>query len=71
MSNVAELSKFIGKKAYLHTEKMLIEVEIIDARQVWDRIDFKVKPAHGEGTTWVSSSRVSVAEKNKEENSNG
>lgn len=59
MSGIKELAKNIGRVAYLHTDNMLVEIAILDARQVWDRIDYQVKPTHGEGTTWVSSSRIS------------
>lgn len=54
-----ELAVNIGKKGFLDIGNMQVHVEIIDARQVFHRVDFQVTPVDGNGNTWVESSRVS------------
>ena len=47
-------------KAYgsLNVEGLYIDVEILDMRKVWARIDYLVTPVQGAGEKWVSSDRV-------------
>lgn len=40
------------------THNMWVRVHIINARQVFDRVDFKITPVKGSGETWVAESMV-------------
>jgi hypothetical protein len=53
-----ELSFNIGKRGFLDVNGMEFHVEIRDARQVFNRVDYRVTPVDGNGNSWVESSRV-------------
>ena len=54
-----EIAKLIGTKAVVNVEKSLkIEVEIMDARAQFGRVDYLVRPLAGAGEQWLSSDRV-------------
>ncbi len=59
---VKELAANIGKKGFLNIDNMQVHIEIIDARQVFGRVDFQVTPCDGNGNNWVESRRLSSVE---------
>ena len=60
MRTTRELSADIGKTGNLSVNGMRIPVTIIDARQVWSRVDWLVRPRFGTGKAWVTADRVAL-----------
>jgi len=58
--NAKELSANIGKIGIFTTKEGLkFQVKILDARQVFNRIDYLIEPERmPNGSSWVESSRV-------------
>lgn len=55
----SEAVKMIDKEALLvTTEGLEVPVKIVNVRGVYGRTDYQVTPLGGNGTVWVSSSRV-------------
>jgi hypothetical protein len=54
MATAQELAQNIGKTALLKVagSSLWFEVEIVDARQRYGNLDYKVKPISGEGEAW-------------------
>ena len=54
MSTAQELAQNVGKTALLRVSgtSLWFEVEIMDARQRYGNLDYKVKPVMGEGEQW-------------------
>jgi len=48
----------IGKTVMFMTDDMAFDVEIVNLRKAYGRIDYEVKPIKGAGTKWISSERV-------------
>jgi hypothetical protein len=42
----------------LRIEQLQVIVQILDARKVWDRVDYLIRPIQGTGEQWVCSTRV-------------
>jgi hypothetical protein len=58
---VEAYSKFIGGRAQLQIERGLtVPVEIKDVRSSFGRIDAKVWPVGGLGSSWVNFSRLDM-----------
>ena len=56
-----ELQKVLNAHATLKSsDGMTFEVRVLDARQVFGRIDYLVSPVTGYGTQWVSADRVAL-----------
>lgn len=65
-----QMAKDIGKRVLLKVEQQLmLEVEIMDARKSWNRIDYLVSAIEGQGygAMWVSEARVEFQEEVVEE----
>ncbi len=62
MSTAQELAQNIGKTALLRVagSSLMFEVEIVDARQRYGNLDYKVKPATGEGEQWHQADSMKV-----------
>lgn len=58
--NVSEAMALIGKTATYKIDDMSFTVAIVDVRQVFNRIDYKITPAKGcgSGTKWVDARKV-------------
>jgi hypothetical protein len=57
--NAKELLLLIGKKGQLMIRPgCTTEVEVVDARQVFGRTDYQVKPVAGSGECWVEAMSV-------------
>ena len=54
MATAQELAQNIGKTALLKItgSTLWFEVEIVDARQRYGNLDYKVRPLSGEGEAW-------------------
>lgn len=52
------LAAYIGCTANLAVGELIIAVEILDARKVWNRTDYLVRPIAGSGQQWVSADRT-------------
>lgn len=48
----------LGKRAIYTVNDLQIEIEITDARVVFGRIDYKIKPVAGKGEKWVSAESI-------------
>ena len=56
-----DLARFIGQTGTVTFElSITVPVRVLDARQVWNRVDFLVEPVHGTGQRWVSAERVTL-----------
>jgi hypothetical protein len=59
--SAATLHKFVGRAGLLRTDNNLtFAVEVLDAREVWGRLDYRVEPVAGNGSAWVSAERVTL-----------
>jgi hypothetical protein len=57
----ADLARYLGQSGTLTTaEGLSVAVSIIDARNMFGRIDLLVTPEAGEGQAWVSEGRVTI-----------
>ena len=68
MMNAAELSKMIGTTQLVRfplsaNSELYVACRVVDARQVYNRVDLLVVPLEGHGTGWVCSSRCKAVEK--------
>jgi len=52
------MQTYIGKHVWIYHKGMEVEAVVIDAREVWGRIDILVRPAAGRGEAWVSKDAV-------------
>jgi|DEB0MinimDraft_6_1074348.scaffolds.fasta_scaffold306049_2 hypothetical protein len=65
--SVAELARVIGKTGTLGVDVSggagwRVPCEVVDVRQVWGRVQYRVSPVGSEGEpVWVESSRVAVS----------
>ena len=58
MHTAKEMAKAIGLTGSLEgCSGMSFHVTVIDVRQVFDRVDLRVKPVKGYGQAWVAASR--------------
>jgi len=56
-----EIAELLDKEATLAShEGFSVRVRIVNAREVFGRIDVLVEPVAGEGTAWVSADRVRI-----------
>ena len=62
MATAQELAQNIGKIALLQVagSALSFEVEIVDARQRYGNLDYKVKPVTGEGEAWHQADGMKV-----------
>lgn len=60
-----QLTPLLGRRGLLDAGKggplgrLAMLVDVLDARQCWDRVDCLVRPVAGDGTAWVSADRLS------------
>jgi len=56
------LSENIGKFGVLSIlqSPLRVNVKILNAREMWGRVDFLVSPVEGTGTQWVAATRVHI-----------
>jgi len=65
--SVAELARVIGKTGAVSVDVSggagwLVPCEVVDVRQVWGRVQYRVSPVGSDGEpVWVESSRVAVS----------
>lgn len=56
-----QLGQAIGQTGTLKVELSLsVPVKVLDAREVFSRVDYYVTPIGGEGFRWVSAERVEL-----------
>ena len=62
MSTAQELAQNIGKRALLQVagSSLVFEVEIVDARQRYGNLDYKVKPVKGTGEAWHQADGMKI-----------
>lgn len=62
MSTAQELAQNIGKRALLSVagSSLVFEVEIVDARQRYGNLDYKVKPVGGSGEAWHQADGMKI-----------
>jgi len=54
---VVEMSALLGPAMY-DVKGMVVDVEVIDVRTQFGRVDVKITPVNGQGFTWVESGTV-------------
>jgi hypothetical protein len=59
---VNELKGAVGRKGYLLVHGLEVKVEIMDVRQVFNRVDYLVQPEAGRGSAWVAAGTVNLIE---------
>jgi hypothetical protein len=64
VATATDLRNYVTQHANLRVDSangdpLYFHVLIIDARQVWGRVDLRVLPMAGSGTQWVGLSRIS------------
>lgn len=55
---IRELAQHIGRRGLLNIEKLAVEVECLDVKEAFGRVDCLVTPIKGVGQQWVSESRI-------------
>lgn len=61
MTTATELQKNIGKTAVYPIDMYcVVDVKIIDARNRYGNIDYKIEPLSGRGSVWVEQSKVRI-----------
>jgi uncharacterized protein YfiM (DUF2279 family) len=62
MSTAQELAQNVGKRALLSVagSSLVFEVEIVDARQRYGNLDYKVKPVRGSGEAWHQADGMKI-----------
>ncbi len=58
MVTVNKLKGAVGRKGFLLVHGLEVKVEIMDVRQVFNRVDYLVEPEAGRGSAWVSAETV-------------
>jgi hypothetical protein len=48
----------IGMTASVDLDGLLVQVKVLDTKQVFGRLDVKVTPVKGSGEKWISSDRL-------------
>lgn len=62
---ISEMVKLVGHKTgnkeigLYYSDGLSIEVKLIDAKQVFGRIDVKISPVSGSGDKWVQLDKIS------------
>ena len=62
--SVSELIKLIGHKtgnrdiALLNLDGLLVEVKLMDVKQVFGRVDVLVTPVKGSGQKWIQADKL-------------
>lgn len=54
----ANLAIFVGCTGTYRSGDLRVAVRIVDARKVWDRVDYLITPTAGSGQQWVSAASV-------------
>jgi hypothetical protein len=57
---VIELNELLGRIAVYKIGDLQVNVLIVNARKVWNRIDVQIDPCSGTGRQWVSLDSVTV-----------
>lgn len=61
-----ELRTFVEKEGNWEARSgVFVRVRVTDARQVYGRLDFRIKPTAGTGATWVDSQVVKLDNQTK------
>ena len=53
-----ELAAYVGRVVLLRASGLDVEVTVLDARRVFNRVDLLVTPVQGGRSNWVSAERV-------------
>ena len=63
MATAQELAENIGKRGQLRVAgtALTFEVQILDARNRYGNLDYKVKPMSGEGEAWHEATGVLIS----------
>jgi hypothetical protein len=57
---VSELAAVVGRLGVYTHAALRIEVQVIDVRQVWGRVDYLIRPVAGSGSQWVASDSIQL-----------
>jgi hypothetical protein len=64
MTTVNEIKGQIGKEKLLVAAFMNVRVRILDAREVWGKVQYQITPVAGSGTKWVDEGSLRSVEEN-------
>lgn len=53
-SNVSNLHRHLGKRGRIRLGELDVDVEVVDVRSNFGRVDFCVRPVAGQRSTWVA-----------------
>lgn len=59
-----EMMSAIGKYGHMKIgdSPLTFEIEILDVRKCWDRVDYLIRPLAGAGESWVSARTIKIVE---------
>uniref|UniRef100_A0A6M3JHH3 Uncharacterized protein n=1 Tax=viral metagenome TaxID=1070528 RepID=A0A6M3JHH3_9ZZZZ len=57
-----ELIKFVGRRAHYKLGEFSFQVEIIDSREVYGRLEHLIRPGLGTGEAWVLNWLLEIQE---------
>ena len=66
MKNATELSKNIGKKAFLYYDGMKFPVLVCNVKRAYGHIRYEVTPYNGSGSRWYDENTIHFADENAE-----
>lgn len=52
-TGLAALIECIGKTGTVHLDSLQFDVQVVDVRRNWGKIQYKVKPLTGVGEKWL------------------
>jgi len=57
---VKQLKTQLDGHAYgrVNFDGLMVDVEVLDVRKVWNRVDYLITPIQGIGEKWIESSRL-------------
>ena len=58
-----EAAAYIGRKGMLRLNGFRVEVDVLDAREAYGRIDLLVRPTAGSGEVWKQADTVTFTPK--------
>jgi hypothetical protein len=58
--NVNEYKHLIGKTGFIVFNELCIKVSILDVKNAYGKIRYRITPKEGSGQSWVDASRVEL-----------
>jgi hypothetical protein len=55
-----EATKYLNREGVYTTGSLNVRIKVVDAKEHFGRIDFRVTPCQGSGEQWVSQANVAL-----------